>query len=192
MRWERRILQSNATIQEIVILNGLLSLLWSGLRFGDIQPSCLTTWQLDSAALRGLTWRSKTSNSATPFSICVCDLLSKGTLAWIHRYLQTLDTLYSQLNSSDVDFCHPQFWWHKFYQWPPQAMAYGEALLFETLHDFAMELSIGYSTIIIRPLYDPWSQMHTAQLGMPTGLVRGRPPNTANTKGHNLLLCIPG
>ena len=93
MRWERRILQSYSTIQEIVILGGLLCLLWSGLRFGDIQRSHLATWQLDGSALRGLTWRSKTSNSATPFGICVSGLLSKGTLAWIHRYLQTLDEL---------------------------------------------------------------------------------------------------
>ena len=92
MRWERRILQSNSTIQEIIILGGLLLLLWSGLRFGDVQRSHLGTWQLDGLALRGLTWRSKTSNSATPFGICISGLLSKGTLSWIHRYLQTLDT----------------------------------------------------------------------------------------------------
>lgn len=130
MRWERRILQSNATTQEIIILGGLLLLLWSGLRFGDIQRSCLETWQLDSAALRGLTWRSKTSNSATPFGICVCGLLSKGTLAWIHRYLQTLDTIYSQLHSREIDFAIPSFGGTNSVLWPPQAMAYGEALYF--------------------------------------------------------------
>ena len=130
MRWERRILQSNSTIQEIVILGGLLCLLWSGLRFGDIQRSHLATWQLDGSALRGLTWRSKTSNSATPFGICVSGLLSKGTLAWIHRYLQTLDELYSTLDISAVDFALPSFGGKNVPIWPPQAMSYGEALFF--------------------------------------------------------------
>ena len=130
MRWERRILQSNSSIKEIVILGGLLLLLWSGLRFGDIQRSYLNTWQLDSAALRGLTWRSKTSNSATPFGVCTCGLLSKGTLAWIHRYLQTLDKLYNRLHPGDIDFALPSFGGTDPIVWPPQAMSYGEALYF--------------------------------------------------------------
>ena len=120
----------NRPIQEIVILGGLLCLLWSGLRFGDIQRSHLATWQLDGSALRGLTWRSKTSNSATPFGICVSGLLSKGTLAWIHRYLQTLDELYRTLDISAVDFALPSFGGTSMPIWPPQAMSYGEALFF--------------------------------------------------------------
>ena len=146
MRWERRILQSNSTIKEIIILGGLLMLLWSGLRFGDIQRSHLETWQLDSTALRGLTWRSKTSNSATPFGICISGLLSKGTLAWIHRFLQTPDTIYSSLDISTIDFALPSFGDRDEPIWPPQAMPYGEALYFLR---FFMKL--------------PWSSSSTSQ-----------------------------
>ena len=146
MRWERRILQSNSTIQEIIILGGLLLLLWSGLRFGDVQRSHLGTWQLDGLALRGLTWRSKTSNSATPFGICISGLLSKGTLSWIHRYLQTLDTLYCKLKINEVDFAIPSFGGTASPMWPPQAMPYGEALYFLRY----------YMTL-------PWSSAATAQ-----------------------------
>ena len=146
MRWERRILQSNSTVKEILILGGLLLLLWSGLRFGDIQRSHLETWQLDSTALRGLTWRSKTSNSATPFGICVSGLLSRGTLAWIHRYLQTMDTIYSSLDLRTIDFALPSFGGRDEPVWPPQAMPYGEALYFLRF----------YMTL-------PWSSASTSQ-----------------------------
>ena len=111
-RWERRILQSNATIQKIVILGRLLLVLWNGLRF-----------------------------------------------------------------------CHSQFCWHKFnYLVPAGHVTWRGSLFFETFNDPAMELSIGHSTTIIRPLYDLWSQMHIAQVGMPIGLVRGRLPATRQTQ----------
>ena len=69
MKWERRILQSNTPLKEVIILGGFLLLCWSGLRFSDLQRCRLSTWQLDSTSLRGLTWRAKTCNSSTPFGV---------------------------------------------------------------------------------------------------------------------------
>lgn len=105
-------------------------MLWSGLRFGDIQRSHLSTWQLDRSSLRGLTWRSKTSSSATPFGVCTCGILSKGSLTWIHRYLQTLDRLYTGTPAQQIDFALPQFSGGDTPSTPWQAMTYGEALHF--------------------------------------------------------------
>ena len=61
MKWERRILQAQASVKEIVILGAFLMLCWTGLRFSDLLRSTLATWQLDNTSLRGLTWRAKTA-----------------------------------------------------------------------------------------------------------------------------------
>ena len=130
MKWERRILQSNTPLKEVIILGGFLLLCWSGLRFSDLQRCRLSTWQLDSTSLRGLTWRAKTCNSSTPFGVVTSGLLSKGTWTWIQKFLSTLDTLYADENPNDIDFAMPTFGNQDTPIIPFDAMTYAEALFY--------------------------------------------------------------
>ena len=134
MRWERRILQSATPVQEIIILGGFLLLCWSGLRFSDLQRSHLSSWQLDDHTLRGLTWRAKTCNTATPFGILLSGLLSCGSLTWVHRYLQALDKLYSRDSLDLIDFAIPAFDSQGVPVQPYDAMTYAEALYYLRLY----------------------------------------------------------
>ena len=130
MKWERRILQSNTPLKEVIILGGFLLLCWSGLRFSDLQRCRLSTWQLDSTSLRGLTWRAKTCNSSTPFGVVTSGLLSKGSWTWIHKFLSTLDELYAAESPDDIDFALPSFGNQDTPQVPFDAMTYAEALFY--------------------------------------------------------------
>lgn len=130
MRWERRILQSSTPLKEVIILGGFLLLCWSGLRFSDIQRSKLSSWQIDSQTLRGLTWRAKTCDTATPFGVVLAGLLSRGTWTWTHKFLQTLDELYAGQNLDDIDFALPSFLEYDVPPVPFEAMTYAEALYY--------------------------------------------------------------
>ena len=129
-KWERRVLQSQASSKEIIILGGLLLICWSGLRFSDAQRSHLSTWQLDQSSLRGLTWRAKTCNTSTPFGVTLAGLLSRGSLTWIHRFLQTLESLYAGQDSHVIDFTIPAFHQAEVPTQPFEAMSYSEALCY--------------------------------------------------------------
>ena len=100
------------------------------MRFSDIQRSHLSSWQLDHESLRGLTWRAKTSTSATPFGALLSGLLSKGTWTWVHKLLQTLDHLYQNCDIYSIDFAIPSFGSNETPIHPFQPMTYGEALYF--------------------------------------------------------------
>ena len=130
MRWERRILQSSTPLKEVIILGGFLLLCWSGLRFSDIQRSKLSSWQLDSRTLRGLTWRAKTCDTATPFGVVLAGLLSRGTWTWTHKFLQTLDELYAGQSAEAIDFALPSFLEYDVPTVPFEAMTYAEALYY--------------------------------------------------------------
>ena len=134
MRWERRVLQSATPLQEVIILGGFLLLCWSGLRFSDLQRSHLSSWQLDANSLRGLTWRAKTCNSATPFGILLSGILSCGSWTWVHRYLQALDQLYLGESLDLIDFAIPAFDSNGVPVKPYDAMTYAEALYYLRLY----------------------------------------------------------
>ena len=130
VQWERRVLSSASSTQEVVILGGLLLLAWSGLRFSDLQRSYLDSWRLDATSLRGLCWRSKTCNQSTPFGIQLSGFLSVGAFTWVHRYLTALDKLYALEKSNSIDFAIPSFGGSTDPMYPFLAMPYGEALYF--------------------------------------------------------------
>ena len=130
IQWERRILSSASSLQEVVILGGLLLLAWSGLRFSDLQRSYLDSWRLDSTSLRGLCWRSKTCNQSTPFGIKLAGFLSVGAFTWVHRYLMVLDQMYALELSRSIDFAIPSFGGGAEPMYPFTAMPFGEALYF--------------------------------------------------------------
>ena len=53
IQWERRLLQSSATQQEVLGLGSLLLMLWSGMRFADLQRTYLSSLAYNMTSLRG-------------------------------------------------------------------------------------------------------------------------------------------
>ena len=69
VQWERRLLQSSATQHEVLGLGSLLLMLWSGMRFADLQRTYLSSLAYDLTSLRGLSYRTKTCKSGCPFGL---------------------------------------------------------------------------------------------------------------------------
>ena len=57
--WEKRILYSQSTLYEVIMLGGFLFILWSGLRFSDAQRLNVGSLVLTDEEIRGMVWRTK-------------------------------------------------------------------------------------------------------------------------------------
>ena len=114
---------------EILILGAFLLLLFSGLRFADLQRTAPTSLQWDGAILRGLAWRTKTSSAGTPFGAVAAGFLSVGTYNWLHKFLITLDEVLTSHGSTDIDFLLPSIG-PTGLRIPLQPMSYAEGLYF--------------------------------------------------------------
>lgn len=128
-QWERRILSSTSSEFEILVLGSFLFLLWSGLRFSDMQRSFLSSWQFTLDELRGISWRTKTAANVS-FGLISRGFLSWGEHGWMLKWLTTLDELHSRSHSdSSVDFvlpvCSPEG-----VSTPLQPMSYTAALYY--------------------------------------------------------------
>eukprot|EP00435_Cladocopium_sp_Y103_P021781 s223_g5.t1 len=104
-------------------------LLFSGLRFADLQRTSPGSLQWDGTTLRGLAWRTKTSSSGTPFGLLSCGFLSKGSYNWLFKFLVQLDGLLAEHGSSGIDFMIPSFGSHGV-RLPLQPMSYAEGLYY--------------------------------------------------------------
>ena len=109
IQWERRLLQSSATQQEVLGLGSLLLMLWSGMRFADLQRTYLSSLAYNMTSLRGLSYRTKTCKSGCPFGLLCRGFLSSGSFTWVHRYLQEIDSLYFKFGRqpNEIDFIVP-------------------------------------------------------------------------------------
>jgi hypothetical protein len=109
IQWERRLLQSSSTQQEVLGLGSFLLMLWSGMRFADLQRTYLSSLAYDMVSLRGLSYRTKTCKSGCRFGLVCKGFLSSGSFTWVHRYLQEIDSLYSHWGKqpNEVDFIIP-------------------------------------------------------------------------------------
>ena len=108
-QWERRILQSQCTIFETIMLGSFLFIVWSGLRFADAQRLNLQSLVLNDEELRGMVWRSKTQSSGHPFGVVSSGLCSTGTFSWLVKFLRTWDKLlmdHAELKSCDFLIPH--------------------------------------------------------------------------------------
>ena len=83
VQWERRLLTQAASVPEIIILGSFLFMIWSGLRFADLQRVTLQDLILDSRNARGWCWRSKTSSSGHAFGVVSSGFLSRGERTWL-------------------------------------------------------------------------------------------------------------
>ena len=129
MHWERRVLHSNCSSQDVIILGGLLLLLWSGLRFSDGQRVNLSSLSWSVTALRGTAFRTKTTRRGQPWAIQASGFLSYGDFSWVAKWLMTLDTLWSTLSvpGQSSDFILPMSQADSFVQ-PLIPMTYSQAL----------------------------------------------------------------
>eukprot|EP00435_Cladocopium_sp_Y103_P013401 s3009_g3.t1 len=128
-QFERRILVRETPLQEVLILGSFLLLLFSGLRFADLQRTSPGSLQWDGTTLRGLAWRTKTSVAGTPFGLLARGFLSKGSYNWLFKYLMHLDGLLAEHGSPGVDFVIPSFSTDGL-RLPIQPMSYAEGLYF--------------------------------------------------------------
>ena len=108
-QWERRVLQSAATVYETMMLGAFLLIIWSGLRFADAQRLNVDSLVFNLQELRGMVWRSKTMAAGHPFGVQAAGLCSTGTFTWLFKFLRTWDELMRdlQIPRSKCDFLIP-------------------------------------------------------------------------------------
>lgn len=129
MHWERRMLLSSCSQQDVIILGGLLILLWSGLRFSDGQRVNLSSLSWSVTALRGTAFRTKTTRRGQPWAVQASGFLSHGDFSWVAKWLMTVDTLWSTFSvpGQSADFLLPMSKDGSFVQ-PLIPMSYSQAL----------------------------------------------------------------
>ena len=147
--WEKRILYSQSTLYEVIMLGGFLFILWSGLRFSDAQRLNVSSLVLTDDELRGMVWRSKTRSNGRPFGIISSGICSTGSFTWLVKFLRTWDKLLSDSDIETCDFLLPDLseqgtWLSK------EPLDYAAALTnfswhgTNTLETFFRETSIGF------------------------------------------------
>ena len=108
-QWERKILQSNSSIFDIIMLGSMLFIVWSGLRFADAQRLNVSSLVLNEEELRGMVWRSKSQSSGHPFGVVSSGLCSTGTYTWLVKFLRTWDSLLAKEDFCNCDFFDSTF-----------------------------------------------------------------------------------
>ena len=127
IQWERRLLQAGCTITERLVLGGFLMMIWSGLRFADLQRITHKSLMASYSEIRGLCWRTKTCSRGQPWGLLASGFLSNGDFSWSMQFLQQWDHLFSTQPCEDTDFLIPSC--NKDGPIVPlQAMSYVEAL----------------------------------------------------------------
>ena len=66
-QWERRVLQANIPTHELLILGGFLVMIWSGLRYSDLQRVTIKSIVCSPTEIRGISWRTKTCSKGQPW-----------------------------------------------------------------------------------------------------------------------------
>ena len=98
LSWEKRLLSRDCPLHELVVIDGLLLLLWGGLRFSDGHRVPLQSLSWSITASRGTCRKTKTTKSGQPWGVqsCgSCGLLRFGSFGWVAKWLMALDSLWS-------------------------------------------------------------------------------------------------
>ena len=107
VQWERRILMSNCTVLEVILLGTFLVMAWGSLRFSDAQRMDLQKIIYHAETMRGVIWRSKTAVSGMPLAVAAEGFLSRGPHNWLWKFLTVLDSVLDTSGLSEVDFLLP-------------------------------------------------------------------------------------
>lgn len=125
---EKRLLTSSCPEHMILILGFLLILIWGSLRFSDAQRINLRSLVYNGENLRGLSWRTKTTNRGQAFGVIAQGLLSRKSFHWMHRYLLTLDAVLDRLGADYIDYLMPDVTDQDGVTTPIQPMSYATAM----------------------------------------------------------------
>ena len=127
VQWERRLLQAGCSLTERLVLGGFLIMIWSGLRFADLQRITHKSLMASYSEIRGLCWRTKTCSRGQPWGLLASGFLSNGDFSWSMQFLQQWDYTFSTHPCDDTDFLIPSCSRDGPIV-PLQAMSYVEAL----------------------------------------------------------------
>ena len=105
--WEKRILFSQSSTFEVIMLGAFLFMTWSSLRFSDVQRLNIESLVLTEVELRGMVWRPKTRSNGHPFGITSSGLCSTGSFTWLVKFLRTWDALLAESGCATWDFLIP-------------------------------------------------------------------------------------
>ena len=106
--WERRLLEKGCSTIEKLILGSFLFMIWSGLRYSDLQRIIWKSISYNLAELRAICWRTKTCTKGQPFGLRASGFLSRGQHNWLFVFLQTQDKIRASSQfQDDQDFMVP-------------------------------------------------------------------------------------
>jgi hypothetical protein len=93
VQWERRLLQANIPLREIIIIGGFLLMIWTGLRFSDLQRVTITSVVCSASEIRGISWRTKTCSKGQPWGARASGFLSVGSVTWLSKFVCAWDAV---------------------------------------------------------------------------------------------------
>ena len=127
--WERRLLEKGCTLLEKLLLGSFLLMVWSGLRYSDLQRTIWKSISYNFAELRAICWRTKTCTKGQPYGLLASGFLSRGDHNWLFVFLQSQDSIRASAEFlDDEDFILPEF--DAFgVVYPLRPMSYAAALL---------------------------------------------------------------
>ena len=76
--WERCLLEKGCTMLEKILLGSFLMMVWSGLRYSDLQRTIWKSISYNFAELRAICWRTKTCTKGQPYGLLASGFLSRG------------------------------------------------------------------------------------------------------------------
>lgn len=126
-QWERRLLQANIPQHELMIIGGFLLMIWSGLRYSDLQRVTVKSIVCSPTEIRGISWKTKTCSKGQPWGARASGFLSVGSVTWLSKFIQGWDAILASQPGGDLDFVIPQFHEEQIMQ-PYQPMSYPMAL----------------------------------------------------------------
>ena len=109
LQWERRILQTNCPVRDVILLGSFLVCLYASLRFSDLQRVKWSSIVFDYRTMRGSCWRTKTSASGQPFGLWGSGMLSRGDHGWCFKWLQALDFAGYMCSTTHLGMDPPDF-----------------------------------------------------------------------------------
>jgi hypothetical protein len=117
--FERRILKAGTPAHEKIFLGNLVSMFWSSMRWADVQRTQPSTLIIDSRAMRGSAWQTKTSKRGQPFGASTYGFSSRPPdWGWAHWYYKELkvwvEGIYDKASQAggslpSIDFLQPDF-----------------------------------------------------------------------------------
>ena len=89
--FESRVCDPDCPLPERLLLGGFLACIWASLRFGDAQRCAPGLVTVESGVVRGLCWRTKTSQSGQPWGCLAGGVSGEAPSGWASVWAQDLE-----------------------------------------------------------------------------------------------------